>query len=278
MREFSPDCRYKRFNTLIGSGTFKNVYRAYDTQKGRDVAWSKVKLSSRQKDDNQIHNEMQLLSMLGHPNILELHYWWTDEENEEINLITQFFYSGSLKDFVKSRGIPCMDVLRVWGKQIVRALHYLHDVADEKPILHRDLKLSNVLIHGHTSRLKLADFGLATVKASGRRLVGTMTHVSPEMLDGNYDEKVDIYAFGMLMCELATGTEAYVECKTISQLMKKINLKEKPKSLQTVRDTGLKAMIETCLAPADRRPSAADLLVSPFFSDVIESWEDLLED
>jgi WNK lysine deficient protein kinase len=178
MREFSPDGRYKWFNTMIGSGTFKNVYRAYDTRKGRDVAWSKVKFSGSQKDDKQIHTEMQLLSMLEHPNILELHHWWADDRKEEINLITEFFYSGSLKDFVKSRGIPCMDVLREWSKQIVRALHYLHDVADEKPILHRDLKLSNILIHGHTSRLKSAKFGLARVKASGRRVVGTMTHVS----------------------------------------------------------------------------------------------------
>jgi WNK lysine deficient protein kinase len=95
------------------------------------------------------------------------------------------------------------------------------------------------------------------------------------MLDGNYDEKVEIYAFGTVMCEIPPGTAAYMECKSLGQLMKKISLKEKPRSLRRIQDIGLKAMIEACLAPADRRPSAADLLVSPFFLNVVESWEDL---
>jgi serine/threonine protein kinase len=65
-----------------------------------------------------------------------------------------------------------MIMMKDWDRQILCGLHYLHHEADNKPILHRDLKLSNILVHGHTGQLKIADFGLATIKASGRRVVG----------------------------------------------------------------------------------------------------------
>jgi WNK lysine deficient protein kinase len=275
MRETSDDHRYIRYKTLIGSGSFKNVYRGFDRHKGRDVAWCKISFDVRDLDRKQMEVEMKLLSRLDHPHILELYRWWKVEEREEINLITELFYAGSLRDFVRNRGAPCMIMIKDWGRQILCGLHYLHHEADDKPILHRDLKLSNILVHGHTGQLKIGDFGLATVKASGRRVVGTMNHMSPEMLDGNYDEKVDIYAFGMCLYELATGQEPYSECKNMGQVVRKITLGVKPSGLQSIEDESLHGIILACISPVHSRPSADELLQTGFFSGVHESWEDV---
>jgi WNK lysine deficient protein kinase len=105
--------------------------------------------------------------------------------------------------------------------------------------------------------------------------MGTMNHMSPEMLDGSYDEAVDIYAFGMCLYELATGKEPYSECKNMGQVVRKITLGEKPIGLQTIEDDSLREIILACISPVHSRPSASELLQTDFFSGVQDSWEDL---
>ena len=118
-------------------------------------------------------------------------------------------------------------MIKSWTRQIIQGLKYLHE--REPPIIHRDLKSDNVFITGSTGSVKIGDYGLATIKRQtfANTVAGTPEFMPPEMYEGEYDEKVDIYAFGMIMLELVTSEYPYEECKNTGQLFKKVILESR---------------------------------------------------
>ncbi|CAN1179490.1 Probable serine/threonine-protein kinase WNK2 [Linum perenne] len=88
--------------------------------------------------------------------------------------------------------------------------------------------------------------------------------MAPELYEEEYNELVDIYAFGMCLLELVTFEYPYVECSNAAQIYKKVTLGIKPASLVKVKDENVKAFIEKCIAKVSDRLSARDLLMDPF--------------
>lgn len=153
-------------------------------------------------------------------------------------------------------------ILKRWAWQILQGLLYLH--GHDPPIVHRDLKCDNIFINGHTGQLKIGDLGLATCQ-QGLSVVGTPEFMAPEIYEEEYDEKVDIYSFGMCLLELATLEYPYSECQRMAQIFKKVTSGIKPLALQRVCGE-LRGIIELCIAhdPKDR-PEARALLKHSFF-------------
>lgn len=88
--ERSPGGRYVRLVEKLGSGAYKEVYRAYDTIEGIEVAWNVVKLSGMPKNDrSRIINEVRLLERLHHHNIISFHGSWVNREQEVVNFVTE---------------------------------------------------------------------------------------------------------------------------------------------------------------------------------------------
>ena len=115
-----------------------------------------------------------------------------------------------------------MEVIKRWSLQILEALNYLH--TRDPPIIHRDLKCSNIFIDGKTSTILIGDLGLSTRRVDSKMsIAGTPEFMAPEIFaSGVYDEKVDIYAFGMCVLELITKKVPYSECKTILEIFMKV--------------------------------------------------------
>ena len=92
------------------------------------------------------------------------------------------------------------------------------------PVIHRDLKCDNIFITGPTGSVKIGDLGLATLKnkSFAKSVIGTPEFMAPEMYDEHYDERVDVYAFGMCMLEMATSEYPYAECMGPAQIYKKV--------------------------------------------------------
>ena len=89
-----------------------------------------------------------------------------------------------------------------------------------------DLKCDNIFINGHSGEVKIGDLGLATLLRqvqSGMSVLGTPEFMAPEMYDEMYDEKVDIYAFGMCLLELVTFEFPYQECENAAQIYRKVS-------------------------------------------------------
>ena len=115
-----------------------------------------------------------------------------------------------------------MEVIKNWCIQILEALNYLHTL--DPPIIHRDLKCSNIFIESKTSKIIIGDLGLSKRRGDEQMsIAGTPEFMAPEIFaNGVYDEKVDIYAFGMCILELITRQVPYSECKSIRDIYDKV--------------------------------------------------------
>ncbi|XP_058423218.1 mitogen-activated protein kinase kinase kinase 9 isoform X2 [Diceros bicornis minor] len=197
---------------IIGIGGFGKVYRAFWI--GDEVA---VKAARHDPDEDisqtieNVRQEAKLFAMLRHPNIIALRGVCLKEPN--FCLVMEFARGGPLNRVLSGKRIP-PDILVNWAVQIARGMNYLHDEAIV-PIIHRDLKSSNILIlqkveNGDLSNkiLKITDFGLArewhrTTKMSA---AGTYAWMAPEVIRASmFSKGSDVWSYGVLLWELLTG-------------------------------------------------------------------------
>ncbi|XP_064301778.1 mitogen-activated protein kinase kinase kinase 21 isoform X2 [Phalacrocorax carbo] len=222
------DFQHLELQEIIGVGGFGKVYRA--TWRGREVA---VKAARQDPDEDitataeSVRQEAKLFSMLRHPNIIALHGVCLREPN--LCLVMEFARGGSLNRALAAAAAPGAGAARGgrripphilvnWAVQIARGMLYLHDQAIV-PILHRDLKSSNILLlekmeHDDicNKTLKITDFGLArewhrTTKMSA---AGTYAWMAPEVIKSSmFSKGSDIWSYGVLLWELLTGEVPY---------------------------------------------------------------------
>eukprot|EP00899_Mesostigma_viride_P014134 jgi/Mesvir1/22721/Mv14129-RA.1 len=148
---------------------------------------------------------------------------------------------------------------------IVRAMRYLH--ARQPPVIHRDIKPGNFLV-GRDWRVKITDFGLASMeRGSGKTGAGTPAYMAPELLagGGRYNEKVDVYAFGILLNELLTKQPPF-DGAMLGDIKASVAKGERPPlSLTCPRE--LANLIKDCWAQ--------DSAARPSFDDIAESLRKL---
>ncbi|KAK4375680.1 hypothetical protein RND71_006357 [Anisodus tanguticus] len=155
--------------------------------------------------------------------------------------------------------------LKNWSRQILEGLSYLH--GHDPPIIHRHLKCDNIFINGNQGEVKIGDLGLAAILCKARAahsVIGTPEFMAPELYEEEYNELVDIYAFGMCLPELVTFEYPCVECANAAQIYKKVTAGIKPASLAKMKDPRVKTFIEKCIAEASERLPAKELLMDPF--------------
>ncbi|XVE58132.1 hypothetical protein DITRI_Ditri04bG0145700 [Diplodiscus trichospermus] len=265
--EKDPSGRYVRYDEILGKGAFKTVYKGFDEVDGIEVAWNQVSIEDVLQTPEQLerlYSEVHLLKSLKHENIIKFYDSWVDDKNKTINMITELFTSGSLRQFRKKHKNVDLKAIKNWARQILRGLHYLH--SHNPPIIHRDLKCDNIFVNGNNGEVKIGDLGLATIlqQPTARSVIGTPEFMAPELYDEEYNELVDIYSFGLCMLEIVTCEYPYNECKNPAQIYKKVTSGIKPASLGKVNDPQVKQFIEKCLLPASMRLPAVELLKDPF--------------
>ncbi|XP_057787898.1 probable serine/threonine-protein kinase WNK3 isoform X2 [Salvia miltiorrhiza] len=259
---------FVEYKEVLGKGAFKKVYRAFDELEGIEVAWNQVKLADllRNSDDmERLCSEVHLLKTLKHKNIIKFYNSWIDTKNEHINFITEIFVSGTLRQYRKKHKHVDVRALKKWSRQILEGLSYLH--RHDPPVIHRDLKCDNVFVNGNQGEVKIGDLGLAAIlqkASSAHSVIGTPEFMAPELYEEEYNELVDIYAFGMCLLELVTFEYPYVECSNAAQIYKKVTAGIKPASLRKVKDPDIREFIEKCIAKVPDRLSAKELLMDPF--------------
>ncbi|XP_020529424.1 probable serine/threonine-protein kinase WNK6 isoform X2 [Amborella trichopoda] len=265
--ELDPTRRYVRFKDVLGRGAFKTVYKAFDEFDGIEVAWNQVKIDEvlqSPEDLERLYSEVHLLKSLKHENIIKFYNSWIDDQNKTVNIITELFTSGSLRQYRKKHRKIDMKAVKSWARQILQGLVYLH--SHNPPIIHRDLKCDNIFINGNHGEVKIGDLGLATVmqQANAHSVIGTPEFMAPELYEEDYNELADIYSFGMCLLEMVTFDYPYSECWNSAQIYKKVSSGIMPASLNKVKDPDMKCFIEKCLVPAAKRLPAKELLKDPF--------------
>lgn len=269
--ERSPGGRYVRFLEKLGSGASKDVYKAYDTEEGIEVAWNVVSLAGVPKSErNRLVNEVRLLERLHHQNIISFHGSWVNREKQEVIFVTEILSSGTLKKFINKVQVIRWKIAKRWAVQILKGLEYLH--SQDPPVIHRDLKCENIFINGPSGDLRIGDLGLSTVHQNGKMLsvLGTPEFMAPDMYDDKpYDKKVDVYAFGMCLLEIFTQEIPYSECNNPAQIYKKVSNGESPEVLSRLQSKHARDFVNLCLGYKDDegnyvRPTVSELLKHPF--------------
>ncbi|XP_024268355.1 serine/threonine-protein kinase WNK2 isoform X3 [Oncorhynchus tshawytscha] len=267
----SPGGRFLKFDTEIGRGSFKTVYKGLDTDTWVEVAWCELQDRKLTKAERQrFKEEAEMLKGLQHPNIVRFYDFWESpvKGRKCIVLVTELMTSGTLKTYLKRFKVMKPKVLRSWCRQILKGLHFLH--TRDPPIIHRDLKCDNIFITGPTGSVKIGDLGLATLKRASfaKSVIGTPEFMAPEMYEEHYDEAVDVYAFGMCMLEMATSEYPYSECQNAAQIYRKVTSGVKPASYDKISDPEIKEIIGECICHRrEERYSIKDLLNHAFFAE-----------
>ncbi|XP_071712553.1 probable LRR receptor-like serine/threonine-protein kinase At1g74360 [Rutidosis leptorrhynchoides] len=197
---------------IIGRGGYGTVYRGV-LPDGRVVAVKK-KLREGVEGEKEFKAEMDVLTGNGfgwpHPNLVPLYGWCLD--GSEKLLVYEYMEGGSLEDLIPDRvGLPWRRRINV-AIDVAHALVFLHHKC-YPPIVHRDVKASNVLLD-KKGKARVTDFGLARVVDVGgshvsTMVAGTVGYVAPEYgQTWKATTKGDVYSYGVLVMELATGRRA----------------------------------------------------------------------
>lgn len=197
---------------IIGKGGYGTVYRGV-LPDGRDVAVKKLQREGTE-GEKEFRSEMEVLSGNGfgwpHPNLVTLYGWCLD--GMEKILVYEYMEGGSLEDLIPDRTrLPWKRRLDV-AIDVAKALVFLHHEC-YPAIVHRDVKASNVLLDNN-GKARVTDFGLARFVDAGdshvsTMVAGTIGYVAPEYgQTWQATPKGDVYSYGILAMELATGRRA----------------------------------------------------------------------
>ncbi|CAN6306764.1 unnamed protein product [Urochloa humidicola] len=209
----------------LGYGGYGKVYRGM-LPTGQHIAIKRAQQGSMQ-GGHEFKTEIELLSRVHHKNLVGL-VGFCFEQGEQM-LVYEYMPGGTLRDSLSGKSGLHLD----WKKRLrvalgaARGLAYLHELADP-PIIHRDVKSSNILMDEHLTA-KVADFGLSKLVSDSERghvstqVKGTLGYLDPEYyMSQQLTEKSDVYSFGVVMLELIVAKQPIDKGKYVVREAKRL--------------------------------------------------------
>ena len=232
-KDFNVKAKIQRMQTSIqqnyrvvsklGHGSFGTVYKVYHklTQQTRAMKIIKKDTLLLQDDDHKFLKEIEILKEIDHMNIIKIYEYY--EDNDNYYLITEYISGGELYDtIIKWSFFDEINAKKIF-RQIISAVAYMHN----ENIIHRDLKPENILVDsdkGDEITIKLIDFGTSNYFEKNKKLklqVGSPYYIAPEVLEGNYNEKCDIWSCGCILYVMLVGYPPF-EANSTDELLKKV--------------------------------------------------------
>ncbi|MDX9856644.1 MAG: protein kinase [candidate division Zixibacteria bacterium] len=274
-----------RIDRKIGEGGMGAVFLAEDQKLGRQVAL-KILLAEYFDDAERrerFYREARTAAQVSHPNVMGIYDLGVEKEpgsNRDMNYIVMEYIAGRSLASILREDKPDMATILRYASKIASGLAAAH----QKGIVHRDIKAENILVD-ESGEPKVLDFGLAkpvtpvqfekegedstrTVSQELTRagkILGTVTYMSPEQVRGEkVDNRSDIFSFGILLYQMATGEMPFAGKTQVSTLAKILESQPEPPHLKNADiPAELERIIAKCLQkdPADRYQDTRDLVV-----------------
>ncbi|KAI0053204.1 kinase [Auriscalpium vulgare] len=275
---------------FIGAGAFGSVYSAVNLDSGALMAVKEIKsqeLAGMPTLYAQIKDELSVMEMLHHPNVVE--YYGIEVHRDKVYIFEEFCQGGSLASLLELGRIEDERIIQVYTMQMLEGLAYLHS----KGIVHRDIKPDNVLLD-HRGVIKYVDFGAAKILARNQRtmqrtrrgdggivdmdsLTGTPMYMSPEVIKDDVRGRLgamDVWSLGCVVLECATGKKPWANLDNKWAIMFHIGVVTQHPPLpepDQLSAPGI-AFIKQCLTVDPvLRPSAAELLEHPWMLEFREA-------
>ena len=262
--QFGP--RY-RIESLLGEGGMGKVYKAYDSEVGRNVALKLVKpeLARNPASMERLKQELLLASQISHKNILRIHDLG---DVGGLKFISMAYVDGKdLHSLMATEGRLPIDR----AVAITRLLCLALEAAHNEGVVHRDLKPQNVLMDSN-GQVFVSDFGLAkslegpsTMMTTAGEVLGTPRYMSPEQAESkSADNRSDLYALGLILYEMVTGDLPFGSDSIMQTMYQRVT--QDPKSPQLLNPDVpdyLSQIILRCLKrdPEQRYQHARDIVI-----------------
>ncbi|CAH0519090.1 unnamed protein product [Peronospora belbahrii] len=251
---------------FLGEGATAQVYLATHERSGTQVAIKVIDklLIQRAQLERKIQQELVLHTELQHPHVLYVETVFQDARN--YYMVLEYCANRSLSTIIKTLPQCKMDehMAKKIFRQVVAGVVYLHG----NGVIHRDLKLANLLVTEH-GEVKISDFGLAARLGEDHvTMCGTPNFIAPEILtaeDKPYDEAVDIWSLGCILYCLLLG-KAPFEGRKVSETLENVaNAGQKPLKFPAGFSSSASDLIKRLLCPNPRsRPRAEQILLHPW--------------
>jgi mitogen-activated protein kinase kinase kinase len=271
---------------LIGQGSFGSVYLALHALTGELMAVKQVEVPSASGTSQLDHkkntmvealkHEIGLLRDLKHENIVQ--YLGSNSDETHLNIFLEYVPGGSVATMLVNYGPLGESLIQNFVRQILQGLSYLHS----RDIIHRDIKGANILVDNKGS-VKISDFGISKrVEASsllsgpsgGKKgaqrvsLQGSVFWMAPEVVRQTaYTRKADIWSLGCLIVEMFTGSHPHPNCTQMQAIFKiGVSKDATPTMPENAGENAQAFLNQTFLIDHEKRPSADELLASPFIT------------
>jgi eukaryotic-like serine/threonine-protein kinase len=242
----------------LGKGSMARVFRAVDLAGGRDVA-VKIAREDSPKHRGRIATEAAVLARLDHPSVVTFHAEGTVTGQGTLSgrpyIVEELALGPSLAEVVRGP-LPSPREVAVFAGALFEGLSHLHG----RGVVHRDIKPANLMLSGlRRSPVRIVDFGIAAAAGAAPEpgmSSGTVHYMSPEQAAGGAAQPSwDVYALGLVLLEVLTGTRAYTGTAVESLVARTLRSPEVPAAL----GPGWGALLRAVTAiDSAARPSAAE--------------------
>ena len=293
--------RIKDYNIkkFLGQGSYGHVYLCQKDNSNKLLAMKKIDLikvkQNNKLDEKYLRNEIEILKKVNHRNIIRLEDYFLHENKTKLYIVTEYANGGQLSDCLSKyklshgKAFP-EEIVQYLMKQLVYALIYLHN----KNIIHRDLKLDNIMVHFDSDKdikdlamlkctLKIIDFGFAITLSSPQSLttsvLGTPQYMAPNILECyvnrtlnkiEYGTEADIWSLGCICYEMLRGKNVF-DVNSKEDLVNKM-MNGKYKLPKTVSQEVISFLIGMLQYEGKNRLTAQELIKKSFLTKNIRDF------
>ena len=264
-----------KFKTQIGVGHYGSVRIAYkkeDTSPDpKQYAIKSISLKSiPEKELHEICREIEITSLLKHPNTIRFYETYFD--NKYFHIVMQLCKGKDLYNKIQSHNVLSENVVKVIIYKILHGISYCH----AKGIVHRDLKPENILFVKDTldSEIKISDFGLSKYISDPnekmKSMVGTPYYIAPEVIKCSYNSKCDIWSIGVIAYVALCGELPFKD-KKVAGIFKKISNVEpsfKEEEWENVSSNAIEFVKMCLIKKPEKRPNAVEALNHKWFDEL----------